>query len=61
MYTNNISNIGDWVGMQPSDNADVKSLIGPYSDSAKKRNHFYDVMSSLRNVDRDVSVKIRQD
>ena len=61
VYTDNISNIGDWGGMQPSDNADVKSLMGPYSDSAKKRNHFYDVMSSLRNVDRDVSVKIRQD
>ena len=61
VYTENISNIGEWGGMQPSDNSEIKSLMGPYSDSAKKKNHFYDVMSSLRNVDRDVSVKIRQE
>ena len=58
-YQNNRETIYDWGNMGGNDHSEHISLIGVFSDSNRKRKHVFDVLPSLRNVDRSVSIGLK--
>ena len=58
-YKDNQDIITEWGNMVGNDDSTITSLMGTFSDSKKKsKRHVFDILTSLRNVDRDVSVRI---
>ena len=60
-YLRNRETIYEWGNMGGNDHSDHISLIGVFSDSNRKRKHIFDVLPSLRNVDRSVSIGLKGD
>ena len=60
-YLRNREIIFEWGNMGGNDHSDHISLIGVFSDSNRKRKHIFDVLPSLRNVDRSVSIGLKGD
>ena len=61
-YKDNQDHITEWGNMVGNDDSTITSLMGTFSDSKKKsKRHVFDILTSLRNVDRDVSVRIFQE
>ena len=62
IYKDKQDEITDWGSMRGNDDSSKTSLMGTFSDSNKKdRRHIFDILTSLRNVDRDVSIEIFED
>ena len=61
-YLNKQDEITDWGNMRGNDDSSKVSLMGTFTDSNKKdKRHIFDVLTSLRNVDRDVAIEIYED
>ena len=53
--------ISEWGNMMPNDHSEKVALVGVFSDSNRKRRQVFDVLPSLRNVDRSVSISLKGD
>lgn len=60
-YLDQQENISEWGKIGGNADRTITSLMGIFSDSnTSKKNHVFDVLTSLRNVDRDVTIKIKE-